>query len=45
MDSILGATLESKGRISKYTNNASTALIGAVAGALLFWCFIKMFGV
>ncbi len=35
-DSLLGATLESKGRISKYFNNAVTALIGAVAGFLIY---------
>ena len=36
MDSILGATLENPGYIGKYTNNASTALMGAVFGALLY---------
>jgi len=39
-DSLLGATLETKGRISKYTNNATTAFIGAVAGiAIYMWLF------
>ncbi|MBO5519803.1 MAG: DUF92 domain-containing protein [Candidatus Methanomethylophilus sp.] len=36
MDSVLGATLENPGYIGKYTNNASTALMGAVFGALLY---------
>ena len=36
MDSVLGATMENPGYIGKYTNNASTALIGAVFGALLY---------
>jgi len=35
-DSVLGATLETKGRISKYTNNASTALFGAFVAVLMF---------
>lgn len=36
MDSIFGAIFENKGYIDKYSNNASTALIGAVVGSLLF---------
>lgn len=36
LDSVLGATLEARGIISKYTNNMVTALIGAVICALLF---------
>ncbi|MBQ4368343.1 MAG: DUF92 domain-containing protein [Candidatus Methanomethylophilus sp.] len=36
MDSVLGAVLENPGYIGKYTNNASTALMGAVFGALLY---------
>lgn len=36
MDSVLGATLENPGYIGKYTNNASTALMGAVFGSLLY---------
>lgn len=35
LDSILGATLESKKIITKYTNNASTALMGACIGAAI----------
>jgi uncharacterized protein (TIGR00297 family) len=30
MDSVFGATLERKGYLSKYTNNASTAMIGSL---------------
>ena len=36
MDSVLGAVLENPGYIGKYTNNASTALMGAVFGALIY---------
>ncbi|MCQ2078504.1 MAG: DUF92 domain-containing protein [archaeon] len=39
MDSILGALLENRGYISKYTNNASTSLIGAIVGFILFLAF------
>ena len=35
VDSLLGATLESKGKISKYTNNCTSALVGAALGALI----------
>ncbi len=35
LDSFLGATLESNGRISKYGNNCSTEIIGGVFGILL----------
>ncbi|MCQ2085772.1 MAG: DUF92 domain-containing protein [archaeon] len=36
MDSIFGAVLENPGYIGKYVNNASTSLIGAVVGFLLY---------
>lgn len=36
MDSVFGAVLENPGYISKYTNNCSTALIGAAFGAVVF---------
>ncbi|MBR1888559.1 MAG: DUF92 domain-containing protein [Candidatus Methanomethylophilus sp.] len=36
MDSVLGALLENPGYIGKYTNNASTALMGAILGAFLY---------
>ena len=36
MDSVLGAVLENPGYIGKYTNNASTALLGAIFGAFVF---------
>lgn len=36
MDSVFGALLENKGYIDKYVNNASTALIGAVVGSLIY---------
>ena len=36
MDSVFGAVLENPGYISKYTNNCSTALIGAAFGAVAF---------
>ncbi len=39
MDSIFGATLEDSGYISKYTNNCSTALIGA-AFSILIICLL-----
>jgi len=35
-DSLLGATLERKGRISKYTNNAVTAMIGSVFAIIVY---------
>ena len=35
MDSLLGATLEEKGYISKYANNSITALMGALFGVVL----------
>jgi Predicted membrane protein len=35
LDSVLGATLENKGIISKYTNNCVSALIGAALGAVI----------
>ena len=34
-DSVLGATLEGNGKISKYTNNCLSALIGAVLGMII----------
>ena len=36
LDSVFGAVLENPGYISKYTNNCSTALIGAVIGVALY---------
>ena len=38
-DSILGATIETKGYISKYTNNAVTALLGAVLAVVMYYYF------
>jgi uncharacterized protein (TIGR00297 family) len=38
-DSVLGATLETKGYISKYVNNALTALFGAFCAILIYICF------
>jgi len=38
-DSVLGATLETKGYISKYVNNAVTALFGACVALLMYVCF------
>jgi len=38
-DSLLGATIETKGYISKYTNNAVTALLGAVLAVVLYISF------
>ncbi|MDR3282612.1 MAG: DUF92 domain-containing protein [Candidatus Methanoplasma sp.] len=35
LDSVFGATLESRGKISKYANNCVTAIIGAVLGFLI----------
>ena len=36
LDSIFGAVFENKGRMSKYTNNCSTALIGAILGVAIY---------
>ena len=36
MDSLLGATVETKGYISKYTNNAVTAMFGSVLSVYLY---------
>ena len=36
LDSVFGAVFENKGRMSKYTNNCSTALIGAVLGVIIY---------
>lgn len=36
LDSVFGAVLENPGYISKYTNNCSTAIIGAVVGVLIY---------
>ena len=36
LDSVFGAVLENPGYISKYTNNCSTALIGAVVGLAIY---------
>lgn len=36
LDSLFGAVLENPGYISKYTNNCSTALIGAFAGLAIY---------
>jgi uncharacterized protein (TIGR00297 family) len=36
LDSVLGATLENAGHISKYTNNCMTALMGAAIGMTLY---------
>ena len=38
-DSLLGATIETKGYISKYTNNAVTAMLGSAFAVLVFICF------
>lgn len=38
LDSVFGAVLENPGYISKYTNNCSTAIIGAFVGMLI--CFM-----
>ena len=38
MDSLLGATIERRGLISKYTNNAVTALFGAVFAVAVYMC-------
>ena len=35
IDSVLGASLERKGKITKYTNNCVSALTGAVLGAVI----------
>lgn len=35
LDSVLGATLESRGKISKYTNNCVSAMAGAVLGLVI----------
>ena len=35
VDSVLGATLENKGKISKYANNCVSAMIGAVLGMVI----------
>lgn len=40
LDSVFGATLETRKIISKYTNNMVTALIGAVISALLYMAFL-----
>ena len=40
LDSVFGATLESRGLISKYTNNMSTALVGAVLCVVIFVLFV-----
>jgi len=40
MDSLFGATIESSGRISKYTNNASTGIIGALFAMLVAYPFL-----
>ena len=39
-DSFLGATLETKKVISKYTNNASTGLMGALLAMAVAWFFL-----
>lgn len=36
LDSVFGAVLENPGYISKYTNNCSTAIIGAVVGVVIY---------
>lgn len=36
LDSVFGAVLENRGRISKYANNCSTALIGGFVGLLIY---------
>ncbi len=36
LDSVFGAVFENKGRMSKYTNNCSTAIIGAVIGVAIY---------
>jgi len=38
-DSVLGATIEKRGYISKYVNNAVTALLGAVFAIVMFVMF------
>ena len=40
MDSLFGATIESSGKISKYTNNASTGIIGALFAMLVAYPFL-----
>ena len=40
MDSIFGATIETDGWISKYTNNAVTGILGGVLAIFLAWPFI-----
>ncbi len=35
VDSVLGASLESRGKITKYTNNCVSAMIGAVVGLMI----------
>lgn len=39
LDSVFGAVLENPGYISKYTNNCSTALIGAAVGVIIYMLF------
>ena len=36
LDSVFGALFENKGLMSKYTNNCSTAIIGAVLGLIIY---------
>ena len=36
LDSVFGAVFENKGYMSKYTNNCSTALIGAIVGVAIY---------
>jgi len=38
IDSVFGATLENKGRMSKYMNNCMSAVIGALVGMIIVLC-------
>ena len=40
LDSFLGATIETWGYISKYTNNAATGVMGAVIAMFIAYCLI-----
>ena len=40
IDSIFGATIEARGWISKYTNNALTGILGAIIAMAIAWPFI-----
>lgn len=42
LDSLLGATLETDGRITKYVNNASTAVLGSLISVAMAWPFLVL---